>query len=302
MRELKVREAELADRYAQGVSHLDQERWQQAVEVFAAIEQEQPGYRDTAALLRTAQQSLAAAQEAEAKKQAAPPPQNPPVVTHVKSKDHGGGEVSLSFADRPLTDLNALIDPTTPLSREQQHQILDRQQAGLRSDDREQRIAQRLLGSFSSRDDLYQDVASTAASLLDAARRHAESPDVSQTHKATTVAEDSPEAAAAIPPSTETASPAGRSNAQESKLPPSVEDLTAVELPANTTPARAKVRGFQRLNRRTKIAMGAAAIVLAAVGGWGIWHNTVQNQPENQLESRRSQCCRAGTAATTAIA
>jgi hypothetical protein len=76
---------------------------------------------------------------------------------------------------------------------------------------------------------------------------------VSQTHKATTVAEDSPEAAAAIPPSTETAPPAGRSNAQESKLPPSVEDLTAVELPANTTPARAKVRGFQRLNRRTKL-------------------------------------------------
>ena len=156
---LKVREAELADRYGQGVSHLEQQLWAQAVEVFGPIEQEQPGYRDTTALLRTAQQSLAAAQEAEAKKQAAPPPQNPPVVTHVKSKDHGGGEVSLSFADRPLTDLNALIDPTTPLSREQQHQILDRLQAGLRSDDREQRTAQRLLGSFSSRDDLYKDVA-----------------------------------------------------------------------------------------------------------------------------------------------
>jgi hypothetical protein len=70
--------------------------------VFGAIEQEQPGYRDTTALLRTAQQNLAAAPEAEAKQQATPPPQNPPVVTH---RGEGPRQaVSLSFADRPLTD------------------------------------------------------------------------------------------------------------------------------------------------------------------------------------------------------
>ena len=49
------RQAELANRYAQGVNHLDQQEWRQAVEVFATIEQEQPGYRDAAALLATAQ-------------------------------------------------------------------------------------------------------------------------------------------------------------------------------------------------------------------------------------------------------
>ncbi len=51
----KIREAELADRYAQALNHLDQEQWQQAADLLAAIEQEQPGYRDAAALLTTAQ-------------------------------------------------------------------------------------------------------------------------------------------------------------------------------------------------------------------------------------------------------
>ena len=50
----KIREAELADRYAQALNHLDQEQWQQAAGLLAAIEQEQPGYRDAAALLGTA--------------------------------------------------------------------------------------------------------------------------------------------------------------------------------------------------------------------------------------------------------
>ena len=48
----KIREAELADRYAQALNHLDQEQWQHAADLLAAIEQEQPGYRDAAALLR----------------------------------------------------------------------------------------------------------------------------------------------------------------------------------------------------------------------------------------------------------
>jgi tetratricopeptide (TPR) repeat protein len=54
----KLREAELVDRYAQGVNHLQQGDWQEAIRAFTAIEQEQPGYRDAAALLRTAQQRL----------------------------------------------------------------------------------------------------------------------------------------------------------------------------------------------------------------------------------------------------
>ena len=47
----KIREAELADQYAQALNHLDQEQWQQAAGLLAAIEQEQPGYRAAAALL-----------------------------------------------------------------------------------------------------------------------------------------------------------------------------------------------------------------------------------------------------------
>jgi tetratricopeptide (TPR) repeat protein len=55
----KIRDAQLAEQYAQALNHLDQQHWQQAAEVFTAIEQEQPGYRDAAALLKTAQQKLA---------------------------------------------------------------------------------------------------------------------------------------------------------------------------------------------------------------------------------------------------
>ena len=51
----KIREADLADRYAQALNELDQQQWQQAADLFAAIEQEHPGYRDAAALLKTAQ-------------------------------------------------------------------------------------------------------------------------------------------------------------------------------------------------------------------------------------------------------
>ncbi|WP_156623108.1 LpqN/LpqT family lipoprotein [Mycobacterium sp. 1164966.3] len=54
----EIRETELADRYAQAVSHLDQEQWQQTAGLLAAIEHEQPGYRDAAALLETAVQKL----------------------------------------------------------------------------------------------------------------------------------------------------------------------------------------------------------------------------------------------------
>ena len=39
----------------QARNHLDQEDWQQAADLFTAIEQEQPGYREAAALVTTAQ-------------------------------------------------------------------------------------------------------------------------------------------------------------------------------------------------------------------------------------------------------
>ena len=68
----KAREAELADRYAQALNHLDQEQWQQAADLLAAIEQEQPGYRDADALLKTAQQKLR--ETAEVTQRVTPPP------------------------------------------------------------------------------------------------------------------------------------------------------------------------------------------------------------------------------------
>jgi len=73
----RIRETELADRYAQALNHLDQERWQQAVDLLAAIEQEQPGYRDANSLLTTAQQKLRGT--AELTQRAIPP--RPPAQT-----------------------------------------------------------------------------------------------------------------------------------------------------------------------------------------------------------------------------
>jgi hypothetical protein len=67
----KIREAELADQYAQALNHLDQEQWQQAAGLLAAIEQEQPGYRAAAALLGTAEQKLR--ETAEITQRATPP-------------------------------------------------------------------------------------------------------------------------------------------------------------------------------------------------------------------------------------
>ncbi len=75
----KIREAEPADRYAQALNYLDQEQWQQAADLLAAIEQEQPGYRDADALLKTAQQKLR--ETAEVTQRATPPPRPLPQTT-----------------------------------------------------------------------------------------------------------------------------------------------------------------------------------------------------------------------------
>ena len=51
----KVRQADLADRYARGVDLLHQAQWKEAIRTFVAIEDEEPGYRDTSALINAAQ-------------------------------------------------------------------------------------------------------------------------------------------------------------------------------------------------------------------------------------------------------
>ena len=75
----QIREAELADQYAEALNHLEQEQWQQAAGLLAAIEQEQPGYRDAAVLLETAQQKLD--ETAEVTQRATPPPRPLPQTT-----------------------------------------------------------------------------------------------------------------------------------------------------------------------------------------------------------------------------
>jgi serine/threonine protein kinase len=71
-RQRDIADAELPDRYAQALNHLDQQQWQQAADLLAAIEHEQPGYRDADALLKTAQQKLR--EIAEVTQRVTPPP------------------------------------------------------------------------------------------------------------------------------------------------------------------------------------------------------------------------------------
>ncbi len=51
----KLRQADLADRYARGVDLLHKAQWKDAIRAFVAIEDEEPGYRDTSALISAAQ-------------------------------------------------------------------------------------------------------------------------------------------------------------------------------------------------------------------------------------------------------
>lgn len=82
----KIRESERAERYTQALNHLDQERWQQAGELLTAIEHEQPGYRDAAALLRTVQLKTAAPVDVSPAAETPPPPD--PVVDRGGRKPH----------------------------------------------------------------------------------------------------------------------------------------------------------------------------------------------------------------------
>ena len=76
----KIRDADLAHRYARALNHLDQEQWQQAADLLATIEQEHAGYRDTDALLKTARQKLRGT--AEVTLRATPPPRPEPQTTN----------------------------------------------------------------------------------------------------------------------------------------------------------------------------------------------------------------------------
>ncbi|WP_081394880.1 LpqN/LpqT family lipoprotein [Mycolicibacterium conceptionense] len=76
----KIRDAELADRYAQALNHLDQGQWQQAADMLAAIDREQPGYRDTAPLLGAARQRLRERTEVDRSATPSPLGATPPAV------------------------------------------------------------------------------------------------------------------------------------------------------------------------------------------------------------------------------
>ena len=107
----KIREADLAERYAQALNHLDQEHWQEAVVMFTAIEQEQPGYRDATALLKTAQQNLR--ETADAKQRAALPAQSPPRTTTPAPPEKTTSypqKMTLPEKKAPPADLDALDD------------------------------------------------------------------------------------------------------------------------------------------------------------------------------------------------
>lgn len=101
----RLREADLADRYTRGVEFLQKAQWKEAIHALGAVEQEEPGYRDTAALISAAQkldettgsQPISAVPPADqtppsiapqptspqstARKAAAPPPIEPPAPT-----------------------------------------------------------------------------------------------------------------------------------------------------------------------------------------------------------------------------
>ena len=163
----KIRDAQLAEQYAQALNHLDQQHWQQAAEVFTAIEQEQPGYRDAAALLKTAQQNLR--ETAVAKQRATTPGQPPPQTTTPAAPEKTTPypqKTTPSPAEKEAAPaaLEAPVAQSASLTHEQQREIIDRlQRALISADPQNRRVARHLLDRFSERQDLYQDISQTVA-------------------------------------------------------------------------------------------------------------------------------------------
>jgi hypothetical protein len=163
----KIRDAQLAEQYAQALNHLDQQHWQQAAEVFTAIEQEQPGYRDATSLLKTAQQNLR--ETAVAKQRATTPAQPPPQTTTPAAAEKTTPypqKTTPSPAEKEAAPaaLEAPVAQSASLTHEQQREIIDRLQRALISADPQNRhVARHLLDRFSGRQDLYQDISQTVA-------------------------------------------------------------------------------------------------------------------------------------------
>jgi molecular chaperone DnaK (HSP70) len=81
----RLRQADLANRYARGVELLQTAQWREAIRAFIAIEQEEPGYRDTSALISAAQkldETTGSDQvlTAETAAETSPPPPPPPPI------------------------------------------------------------------------------------------------------------------------------------------------------------------------------------------------------------------------------
>ena len=147
----KIRDAQLAEQYAQALNHLDQQHWQQAAEVFTAIEQEQPGYRDATSLLKTAQQNLR--ETAVAKQRATTPAQPPPQTTTPAAPEKTTSypqKTTPSPAEKEAAPaaLEAPVAQSASLTHEQQREIIDRLQRALISGGPQNRqVARHLLDS-----------------------------------------------------------------------------------------------------------------------------------------------------------
>jgi lysophospholipase L1-like esterase len=163
----KIRDAQLAEQYAQALNHLDRQHWQQAAEMFTAIEQEQPGYRDAAALLKTAQQNLR--ETAVAKQRATTPAKPPPQTTTPAAPEKTTPypqKTTPSPAEKEAAPaaLEAPVAQSASLTHEQQGEIIDGPQRALISGGPQNRqVVRHLLDRFSGRQDLYQDISRTVA-------------------------------------------------------------------------------------------------------------------------------------------
>ena len=152
----KIGDAVLAEQYAQALNHLDQQHWRQAAELFTAIEQQQPGYRDAAALLKTAQQNLR--KTATPKQQAIRPEQPLPQTTTPAASEKitpYPQKTTTSPAEKEAA-LAALEPPqSASLTHEQQREIIDRlQRAHASANPQNRQVARHLLDRFSARQDL----------------------------------------------------------------------------------------------------------------------------------------------------
>ena len=154
----KIGDAALAEQYAQALNHLDRHRWQQAAELFTAIEQQQPGYRDAAALVKDAEQKRQLVAWFDQAKAAAGREDWDAAVTALEN---------LCAVDPAYRGAGARLErarSARSLNHEQQREIIDRLERALASaDPQDRQVARHLLDRFSGRQDLHQDISETVA-------------------------------------------------------------------------------------------------------------------------------------------